>query len=264
MSKMSENEKMIYEKAKKTLVAQTSNFCINEFDERKISNSIEKEKNETMNGESRKQSPLAMTDRLSRDASKSKEIHHPFASILMAMLNNRELQNLLAMKFLDCILSEAESHAIGGLHDNNVPGKSNSRFFKRGKRMSDFKQGNDRKPSVIRHHKNYLKKYNRNMRMAELSRKVKRKTPFDKQLNSDTSSNENAFDAQKILEEYNARYTQDIKTSKEKNFEVFCQGNHFDSTSSSENINQTMDNILESLERYMEKVFQYLTNEKQI
>ena len=101
------------------------------------------------------------------------------------------------------------------------------------------------------------------MKIANLSRKVKRKTPFDKPLNSDITSNENAFDAQKILEEYNARYKQDIKISKEKNFEVFCQGNHFDSTSSSENINQTMDNILESLEKYMEKVTQYLTNEKQ-
>ena len=242
----------IYEKAKEILVLEATNFCMNEFKERNISKSIENGKNETMNKEPRKKLPLAMTDRLQqRAASKSKDIPHPFERILL----DRETQNLLEVKFMDCILSEAENNAIGSLNENNTPGKSSSRSFKRGRRMASLKQTNNKPPSIVRHQRNHLKKYNRKKRIVDTPLKVKRKTQFGKHLNKDTTYTENAFDPHTILEEYYAHYKKDITASKNKNFEVFCEDNPFDSSSSSsEKTNQTMDNILASLEKYMEKV----------
>ena len=241
----------IYDKAKEILVLEATNFCMNEFKERNISNIIENGENETMNKEPGKKLPLAMTDRLQRAASKTKEIPHPFEPILL----DRETQNLLEVKFMDCILNEAENNAIGSLNENNTPGKPSSRSFKRGRRMASLKQTNNKPPSIVRHQRNFLKKYNRKKRIVETPLKVKRKTQFGKHLNKDAAFTENAFDPHTILEEYYAHYKKDIMASKNKNFEVFCEDNPFDSSSSSsEKINQTMDNILESLEKHMEKV----------
>ena len=241
----------IYEKAKEILVLGATNFCMNEFKERNISNIIENEKNDTMNKEPRKKLPLAITDRLQRAASNSKEIPHPFEPILL----DRETQNLLQVKFMDCILSEAENNAIGSLNENNTPGKPSSTSFKRGRRMASSKQTNNKPPSIIRHQRNFLKKYNRKKRIVETPLKVKRKTQFSKHLNEDTANAEEAFDPHTILEEYYAHYKKDIMASKDKNFEVFCEDNLFDSSSfSTEKVNQTMENILSSLEKHMEKV----------
>ena len=233
------------------MVLEASRFCINESKERKGLNSSEKGRNDTMNKVNKKNLPLAMADRLQRATSKSNVIHHPFATTL----RDRGTQNLLEIKFLDCVLSEAETNVIGGLHNNNTPGKSSSRNFKRGRRMAVLEEGNDKKPSIIRHHRNYLRKYKRQKRIPETSKKVKRKTLFDMHSKEGSMNAKKDLDPQKLLEEYNAHYKKDIMASKEKNYEVFCEDNAFDSTSStSHNINQTWQNILLSLEKYMKKV----------
>ena len=121
--------------------------------------------------------------------------------------------------------------------------------------MAMLEQGSNRNPSIIRHHRNYLRKYKRQKRIAETSQKVKRKTLFDRHSKEGSMNSKRDLDPQKLLEEYNAHYKKDIMASKEKNYEVFCEDNTFDSTSStSHNINQTWQNILVSLEKYMKKV----------
>ena len=242
----------ILEKAKAIMVLETSRFCIIESQERKLLNSSEHAKNETVNKGPRKSLPLGMTERLQRGVPSSRETHHPFASTLL----NGETQNLLRIKFLDCILSEAETSVIGGLHSNNAPKKSSSRSFKRGRRMVEFKQRSKRNPSTIRHSKKYLRKYEREKRFTKASKKVKQKpTRFERHLKESTVTTENFLDPHQIVEKYNSQYRKEIMASKKKNFGVFCEDNKFDLTSSSsQNINQTWENILSSLEKYMEKV----------
>ena len=189
---------------------------------------------------------MAAADRLQRAAfekRKSHEINHPFKLIL-------KNQNLLRVKFLDCILREAEDTVVVNAFSDGskIRSQNVSKLWKRSKRkvppMNNMQQNGSL--SNFTHRRPNLT-WNRKTNQTKPTLKFNhRRFPRNSKSSSKTSN-----DPHKILEQYYAKYESDISTSKQKISKVFC--NHSLNIPAN-NINQTWFNILQSLEKHLEEV----------
>jgi hypothetical protein len=230
------------------MVERITNFCKSESQEKQDID-VElagKDDQSSQNIHKEPTNKLSTADRLQRAAfekRKSHEIHHPFKLILQ----DNESQNLLRIKFLDCILREAEDTVVvvNGFSDK-IKSPNNSKVLKRSKRKAPLMQPNgsssiDRRLRVV------------NLTWHEKSNQTTPTFKFNHPRfpRNSKSSAKISNDPHKILQQYYAKYEIDILASKQKIRDVFCnQPLNFPAS----NMNETWFHILESLESHLEKV----------
>ena len=243
------------------MVEQIGNFCSINFQEQMpfSPNGSHAEKNsQKMDSFDEIQSGKStIADRLQRGAAKSNEIAHP----LKDELQNFEVQNLLRVKFLDCMLLEAEigmqAFSPGSTPQNVKPSRTltrNIRDVPFSKEKTLFKTPSSSIPHGRRTHVNEnFSKMSHQVTSSRLRSSFIPSKRVSRQATKSFNTKPN-YDIYATLDQYYEEYMEDILESDKKIREVFCDGTPDQISSPSSHINQTWLNIQTSLGTYLDKV----------
>ena len=239
------------------MVEQIGNFCSINFQEQMPfspnGSHAEKKSQKLVSSNEIQSGKTTIADRLQRGAAKSNEIAHP----LKDELQNFEVQNLLRVKFLDCMLLEAEIGMQAFSPGSASKKMKSSRSLTRTKRDVTFSNEKTlfKTPSSSRRrthvNENFSKLSHRTSSRLRSSFIPSKRVSRQATKSFNTKPN---YDIYATLDQYYEEYREDILESDKKIREVFCDGtpDHISSTSS--HINQTWLNIQTSLGTYLDKV----------
>ena len=246
----------VLERGKIFMVEQIGNFCSINFQEQmqfnpNMSHSVEN--SETIDSSNDiPPGKTTMADRLQRGAAKSNEIAHRW-------LQDFEVQNLLRVKFLDCMLLEAEI-GMQAFSPSSAPKKVKpSRTLTRTKRNIIFPKEKIllETPSSIPHKRRTHVNENFSKMSHRTSSRLRSSFIPSKRVSRQATKSFNTkpnHDIYATLDQYYEEYREDILESDKKIREVFCDGTPDQISSPSSHINQTWLNIQTSLGTYLDKV----------